>query len=133
MDGANITGLRFEDIHLHGTTEPIHLYVGARSWQRRPPPHKVGSISDVSFVNIVAEDIKGKPPSFLLDTNFTLTVDGQGVSQNVSQSHPITNLRFTNLSIHYEGGGQARDALGVFAQVRALARLRCRVNWYPIP
>ena len=113
MDGANITGLTFKDISMRGTTEPIQVYVGARAWQRRPSPFVVGSISDLVFENIVATHVKGKPPSFAFDTNFTTTIDGQGVSANVSVPHPIHGIHFSNLSIHYEGGGVAADATGL--------------------
>eukprot|EP01052_Picozoa_sp_SAG31_P036543 SAG31_NODE_4579_length_3121_cov_1.314692_1_plen_361_part_00 len=110
MDGANISNMTFKDIQLHGTTEPIHMYIGARAWERRPPPFNVGSISNIRFINIRADHVKGKPPSFRTDTNFTTTIDGQGVSANVSTVHPITDIHFSNLSIHYEGGGIASDA-----------------------
>ena len=110
MDGANITNLSFRDITLHGTTEPFQVYIGARSWQRRPPPFVVGSISHVTFENIVATHVVGRPPSFKHNTNFTATVDGQGLDQNVSTEHPVRHLHVTNLSIVYEGGGVAADA-----------------------
>jgi hypothetical protein len=110
MDGANITNLKFDDIAMRGTTEPIHMYVGARAWARRPRPFVVGSISNVFFKNIIARRVEGKPPSFAFDTNFTTTIDGQGVSQNATVPHPIHEVHFHNVSIHYEGGGVAADA-----------------------
>lgn len=125
MDGSNISGISFSNIRLAGITEPIHMYVAARAvtasclalplqnhdscmiaqWQRRPPPYVVGSIENISFVNITATNVTGRPPSFARDTNFTATMDGQGISENASTVHPISGVRFENLSIHYAGGG----------------------------
>ena len=111
MDGANISDLIFRDISLSGTTEPIQMYVGARAWQRRPPPYNVGSISRIRFQNIAATNVTGKPPSYSRPTNFTTTIDGQGVSQNSSTVHFVSDVHFSNLSIHYKGGGTAADAV----------------------
>jgi hypothetical protein len=115
MDGANISNISFSDINLNGTTEPIHLYVGARAWQRRPPPYNVGSISGISFTNIAATNVLGHGPGRTNDTNYTTTIDGQDLSQNVTEVHWISDIHFTNISIHYEGGGRAEDAV-MFAQ-----------------
>jgi len=110
MDGSDISDITFLDISLRGTTEPVHLYVGARAWERRPEPYKVGTITRIYIENMHATHVTGKPPSFSHATNFTATMDGQGVSQNVSSVHAISEVHVRNLSIHYEGGGVASDA-----------------------
>ena len=46
-----------------------------------------------------------------LPHSFTTTIDGQGVSQNSSTVHFVSDVHFFNLSIHYEGGGTAADAV----------------------
>ena len=50
IDGHLCTGLTFKDISMRGTTEPIQVYVGARSWARRPGPTVVGSMC-VLYIN----------------------------------------------------------------------------------
>eukprot|EP01045_Picozoa_sp_COSAG04_P038624 COSAG04_NODE_10438_length_777_cov_1.250737_1_plen_53_part_10 len=46
-----------------------------------------------------------------LPHSFTTTIDGQGVSQNSSTVHFVSDVHFSNLSIHDEGGGTAADAV----------------------
>ena len=73
-------------------------------------PSQCVSISHVVFENVVATHVTGRPPSFRQNTNFTATVDGQGLDQNVSTEHPVRHFHVTNMSIVYQGGGVSADA-----------------------
>jgi hypothetical protein len=111
MDGGNISNVVADDIRMAHVTEPVHFYVGARAWQRRPPPWLPGSISNITLLNIQAVNVSGRPPSLPIYVNFSSTIDGQGVSQNVSVVHPISRVTMRNVSIIYRGGGIAGDAV----------------------
>lgn len=56
-DGGNISDVSYRDITLSHIAVPISFGSGARAWQRRPQPWKVGRISNISFANITAINV----------------------------------------------------------------------------
>ena len=56
-DGGNISNVAYRNITLIHTAIPISFGSGARAWQRRPPPWRVGRISNVSFADVRAVNV----------------------------------------------------------------------------
>jgi len=109
MDGGKITNILYQKITMDAVATPFFFYIGARGWQRCPPPMRVGTIDKITLLNIIATNIVGIDSSSG-NVNYTATIDGQPVDVNVSSVHPITNMNFTSINISgYPGGGQAND------------------------
>ena len=108
MDSANITGLRFENISIHGidVATPLFLKLGNRaSGEYGKHSWTVGSISDVNFTNITA-DLWGhvKDPSKGRRSSYTATIEGRNAS------FPVGPIRLTRVLLTAPGGGKASDA-----------------------
>lgn len=107
MDGANIRNVTYRNITLSNTVTPVHMYIGAR---QRAPVRKVGSISGIRLVDVVATHCAGGRG------NWAATLDGQPADPgaNVSVIHPIgpditlTNVDLSNCS---QGGHPSSDAM----------------------
>ena len=131
-DGGNITNVDYRDITLVGSALPLSLSTGARAWQRRPPPWRVGKISNISLVNVRAINTTwSRTPWYwphCQHCNLTSTVDTVHPSSlpsscNLSSSDPtscymtlsnsdaqVFNVTMRNVSIEMSGGGRKASA-----------------------
>ena len=127
-DGGNISNVSYRDITLTRTAIPIHFSSGARAWQRRPPPWKVGRISNISFTNIDAVNVSWSHQPWywphcqhcnLTSTVDTIAIAAEAPTCNKTGPDPtpcymkptaddarITNISLRNISIQMSGGGQ---------------------------
>eukprot|EP00039_Didymoeca_costata_P002504 m.60629 g.60629 ORF g.60629 m.60629 type:complete len:484 (+) comp11339_c0_seq3:286-1737(+) len=107
MDGSDISGVTYKNITMTKTTTPFYMYIGARN--RRPRPNNMqhlGSISNISLMHITSTHVIGA------HGNFSSTIDGQPIDKafNVSSIKLVgPGIKFTDISINYEGGGIAKD------------------------
>jgi hypothetical protein len=108
MDGGKVTNVIYNKITMDGVATPFFFYIGARGYERCPPPMRVGTIDKITLTNLVATNVVGQDSS-AGPVNYTATIDGQPVNENVSTVHPVTNMNFTNINISYPGGGAASD------------------------
>ena len=134
-DGGNITNVTYTDITLTHAAIPISFKSGARAWQRRPPPWRVGRISNITFTRVRAYNVSwSRRPWYwphCQHCNLTSTVDtvavaargGNAVACNKTAPDPtpcymnvterearIYNITMRDVSIQMSGGGQKADA-----------------------
>lgn len=105
MDGASIRNVSYRNITMSNTVTPIHMYIGAR---QRAPVKKVGSISGIHLVDVVATHCGG-------GRNWAATLDGQpaDTGANVSVIYPIgpdITLANVDLSRCSQGGHSSKNA-----------------------
>jgi hypothetical protein len=136
-DGGNISDVEYRDVTLIGSALPFSFASGARAWQRRPPPWRVGRISNISFVNLRALNVSwSRSPWYwphCQHCNLTSVVDTvrgpspTGPPYACNRTDPaadptpcymnataadaiVMNVTMKNVSIEMSGGGQRGDA-----------------------
>lgn len=94
MDGANIRGIRVENITMQSVSLPVYIRLGARLkvFTKGGEPRPVGTISDV-----VLRNIHGK-------THGTGVVFITGIPE-----HPVRNVRIENLDCSTPGGDDGKN------------------------
>ena len=126
-DGGNISNVAYRNITLIHTAIPISFGSGARAWQRRPPPWRVGRISNVSFADVRAVNVSWSQIPWYwphcqhcdaTSTMDTIAVDGTPATCNKTGPDPspcylrptatdarIVNVTMRNISLQMSGGG----------------------------
>ena len=107
MDSANISGVVFHNITIHGKAiaTPLFLKLGNRAEGEDGKGHwPVGSITDVNFSSITATEWGEGRASSGRRSSYTPTIEG------LSAVHAVGPVRVDGFAVVAPGGGSGKDA-----------------------
>jgi hypothetical protein len=99
VDGASVSNIAFNGITVHNVGTPFFVLLGDRGSTPTGAPHKLGSIDSISFTSISGDASKHAWGSAISGTTLA---DGTRLA--------LSNIRFSDVNLSYEGGVQSVPA-----------------------